>query len=383
MNQNRKETEADLRLRAENQIRQHKGKALSSDSELQRLVHELEVHQIELEMQNEELQRARSELESFLDQYTNLYDFAPVGYFTLGRNGNIMQANLTGAILLGEERSTLANRPFGSYVSFDCRTTFNAFLESVFKSQANESCQLAILKKGKKNLYVQIEARTLNGGQQCHIAVLDITERKQIEEKQRESERKYHALFETMTQGVIYLDPNGIITSVNPATQRILGLSMEQLHQSTWPVPGWQNIHEDGSKFLRETQPFNMALASAKTIENVIMGVLSPKNDGCIWLKVNAVPQFISGADRPDQVILTLEDITNLKRLAVYDTLTPREKEVLKLMVKNLSRQNIAEILNVSPKTVDKHKENLMEKLILREIDEMISFGKLIGIVKC
>ncbi len=73
--------------------------------EMQRLVQELQIHQIELEMQNEELKQARDEAEAERERYLDLYDFAPVGYFTLDRDGVIRQMNLTGARLLGLERS--------------------------------------------------------------------------------------------------------------------------------------------------------------------------------------------------------------------------------------------------------------------------------------
>ena len=382
MNRNSNKSVAELRLRAEKRLREQKGKALSPGSELQRMVHELEVHQIELEMQNEELQQARSDLEGYLSQYTDLYDFAPVGYFTLGRDGKILQANLTGANLLGVERSILANHPFGIFVSSEYRPAFRAFLELVFKSQFKETCEVAIHKKGGEFLFVHIEALTFDSGQKCRIAVIDFTERKKIEKALQESERKYRALFENMTQGVIYQEQNGKIISANPAAEGILGLSTDEMQGVKWPAPHWRIIHEDGSDFSRETQPSEEAFSTAKTVENVVMGVLSPKTDGCIWLKVNAVPQFLPGEDKPCQVILTLEDITDLKRMAVYNTLTPREKEVFKLMVKGLSRHIIADTLSVSPKTVDKHKENLMEKLVLRETKEIVKFAKLIGVIK-
>ena len=381
MNRNSNKSVAELRLRAEKRLREQKGKALSPGSELQRMVHELEVHQIELEMQNEELQQARSDLEGYLSQYTDLYDFAPVGYFTLGRDGKILQANLTGANLLGVERSILANHPFGIFVSSEYRPAFRAFLELVFKSQFKETCEVAIHKKGGEFLFVHIEALTFDSGQKCRIAVIDFTERKKIEKALQESERKYRALFENMTQGVIYQEQNGKIISANPAAEGILGLSTDEMQGVKWPAPHWRIIHEDGSDFSREAQPSEVAFSTAKTVENVVMGVLSPKTDGCIWLKVNAVPQFFPGEDKPYQVILTLEDITDLKRMAVYNRLTPREKEVFKLMVKGRSRQVIADTLNISPKTVDKHKENLMEKLILHEIEEIVQFGKHIGII--
>ena len=90
-------------------------------SDTRRLVHELQVHQIELEMQNEELMQTRAELEAALRQYTDLYDFAPVGYFTLARDGTILQVNLAGANLLGVERGTLIKQRFGVFVADQSR----------------------------------------------------------------------------------------------------------------------------------------------------------------------------------------------------------------------------------------------------------------------
>jgi hypothetical protein len=106
---------AELRRRAEARLRTAatKGAPARTDAETQRLVHELQVHQIELEMQNEELRESRAEVEAGLERCTELYDFAPVGYLTLGRDGAIRQVNLTGARMLGVERARLPGRRFG------------------------------------------------------------------------------------------------------------------------------------------------------------------------------------------------------------------------------------------------------------------------------
>ena len=84
--------------------------------ESQQLIHELQVHQIELEMQNEELRKAQAELEQSRSKYSDLYDFAPVGQFTFDKHGLILEANLTAATELGLERSRLINKPFRAYI---------------------------------------------------------------------------------------------------------------------------------------------------------------------------------------------------------------------------------------------------------------------------
>ncbi len=107
----------ELRRRAEKRLKkQSPATAPNSPAQSKRLLHELQVHQIELEMQNEELRESRAEMEATLERYTDLYDFAPVGYFTLAAGGVIRELNLPGARLLGLERSRLGGSRFGAVV---------------------------------------------------------------------------------------------------------------------------------------------------------------------------------------------------------------------------------------------------------------------------
>ena len=124
----------DLRRQAENLLKAKMseiGIPQINDDTL-RFLHELQVHQIELELQNTELRQARNELESALEKYTDLYDFSPVAYFTLDHNETVRAANLTSAGLLGIERSRLINSHFGLFVVVEYRQFFSQFLEKVF-----------------------------------------------------------------------------------------------------------------------------------------------------------------------------------------------------------------------------------------------------------
>jgi PAS domain S-box-containing protein len=150
-----------------------------------RLLHELRVHQIELEMQNEQLQQARAKAETFLAQYTDLYEFAPAGYLTLDREGTIRLVNLTSVRLLGVERSRLVKRRFGQFVAESDRRVFSDFLEKVFASQAKESCEVTLPQEGSQPLVVRIEGTRSADGQECRAVVLDITARKRAEEEIR------------------------------------------------------------------------------------------------------------------------------------------------------------------------------------------------------
>jgi PAS domain S-box-containing protein len=172
-----------LRLRAEERLGGKTATAhpQGTEDELLKLHHELQVHQIELEMQNEELRKTRDELEASLEQYTDLYDFAPVGYFTLDRTGTISRVNLTGAGLVGVERSLLVGRPFVCIVSVEARPAFAEFLGKVFTSPVKEECEVALLKKQNDLRYVEVEGVAAPSGQECRIALIDITERKRVQ----------------------------------------------------------------------------------------------------------------------------------------------------------------------------------------------------------
>jgi len=176
---------AKLRRQAEMKLSKRKKKTAlppATEADTRRLIHELEVHQIELEMQNEELARSRVEVDALLRQYTDLYDFAPVGYFTLARDGAIHRVNLAGANLLGVERGKLIKRRFGVFVSAQSRPAFNAFLEKLLEGQGKETCELAILKNGNMPTEIRIEAVCFEDGQESRAVMVDITERKQADE---------------------------------------------------------------------------------------------------------------------------------------------------------------------------------------------------------
>jgi PAS domain S-box-containing protein len=182
---------AELRRRAEELLRAKTAEAppLRTEAESQRLLHELEVHRIELEMQNAQLSQARDEAEKALEKYSELYDFAPVGYFTLDREGIIRDANFTGATLLGIERARLIGRSFEQFVLPGDRPTFTDFLGKVFASWDKETCEVALKREGKRPLHLQIEAVASASAAECRVAVIDITARREAE-KLRKSEHQ-------------------------------------------------------------------------------------------------------------------------------------------------------------------------------------------------
>jgi two-component system, LuxR family, sensor kinase FixL len=156
-----------------------------SNVETMQLLHELQVHQVELELQNQELQESRAQLEMALAHYTDLYDFAIAGYFTFDCEGLIIQTNLMGAAFLGMERSRVIGKYFASFILEDACAIFNDFIKRVFKTQKSQSCEVTLSKINHSTRIVQIEATIFNKGKECRAVVHDITERKQKEKLDR------------------------------------------------------------------------------------------------------------------------------------------------------------------------------------------------------
>ncbi len=190
---------AALRHHAEARLRKQKKKQKSkaagvvqTEADSQRLLQELQVHQVELEMQNAELHEARDRMEVLAEKYTDLYDFAPVGYFSLDESGRIMEVNLTGAALLGTERSRLINRPLQRFVAPASQPGFLTFLQRVFAETGKQVCEAALMRADAAAFWAGFHgmaAITARGPQKwCRVAISDITSLKQAEEAQRRME---------------------------------------------------------------------------------------------------------------------------------------------------------------------------------------------------
>lgn len=185
--------EPTLRQKAEASLKKktfEAGPQLSKGDAL-KLIHELQVYQEELRMQNEELAFAKQQaVDNAASKYAQLYDFAPSGYFTLDRNGVIIMLNLTGAIMLGIDRSLLVNTIFSLYVSDASKQFCIAFLDKAFKSKKKETCEIILSTKDNQPIFVLITAIANEDHDECLLSVVDITERKQAEELLFKSEKR-------------------------------------------------------------------------------------------------------------------------------------------------------------------------------------------------
>jgi PAS domain S-box-containing protein len=329
MNNSSKQSKAaKLRQKAETFLRINAAETGTPLTEIEtlRLIHELEVHQIELELQNDELMLASSAAKEAAEKYSELYDFAPSGFFTLSKEGKIIELNLSGAKMLGKERLYLKNSQFGFFVSKDTKPIFNLFLEKVFSSKVKKSCEVILSVNGNLPLYVQLTGIAIKNGEQCLLTVIEITKLKQteqeliiankelafqitehnlVEEALKESEERFRTLFENSTIGIYRTTPEGQILLANPTLLKLLGYSsFEEL--------AVRNLEEEGFEPSYERTHF----MDVMNREGGVKGLESA------WTRTNGTTLFVCESaraikDKEGKIIYydgTVEDITLRKK---------------------------------------------------------------------
>jgi PAS domain S-box-containing protein len=200
--------------------------------DIRKLIQELHIYQIELEMQNEELRRSQLELEDSHGQYLDLYDFAPVGYFTFDQNGLILEVNLTGADLLGIERRNLIKREFTNFVVPDFKSVFYDHCQQVFKTGVRQICELKLLKKDGASFWGELESEVVKDALdpiQIRTILTDITQRKKMKDELIKEKRFSESVINSLP-GIFYLiDENLNILRWNKNLEEITGYSSAEI----------------------------------------------------------------------------------------------------------------------------------------------------------
>jgi PAS domain S-box-containing protein len=197
------------------------------------LIENLKIHQIELEMQNNELMSTQARLEISQHKYVELYDFAPVGYVTMDPMGIILEINLTAADWLGFSKSQLISTYFGGFVLPDFQDIFYILCKTVLKVREKRNCDLKLVKKDGGEIFVQMDTIpiVMNNGEvgELRSTMTDITERKRLETILLETQKTIQALNEATSESAILLDRNGTVLMINEIAARRLGQNRETM----------------------------------------------------------------------------------------------------------------------------------------------------------
>jgi PAS domain S-box-containing protein len=191
-------------------------------NDLEKVAHELAVHQIELEMQNEELRDSRREVEEARDRYLDLYDFAPVGYYTLDGHSRVEEANLTGCQILGIERQKLLKVTFTKFVSPQEADAFFLYRNRALKSGSRETCELAMLKADGTPFHARLEC-VKSGEERLRVALTDVTEREVLERLVQVERDNMALILSSMEDGVAIIGHDYEMQYANPSMQAQFG----------------------------------------------------------------------------------------------------------------------------------------------------------------
>ena len=298
---NRSEAFALLRQKAEDLLLYAPATSASSYSETDKLqlIHDLEVHQIELVIQNDELRHAWAKAEVAADKYSELYDFAPAGYFTLSRNCDILEINLCGAQMLGKPRSLLVNRQFGVFVSHDTIPLFNLFLENLFNNETKEACEVVLKTHNSPPVNIYLTGLYSREKDQYYLTAADITILKKVQKALEESENNSRSLIEAIPDMMFRLSAEGVYLDYKAAT--------EDLAYQTKSIIGLKNRDITPPEFADLVEKKTRLTLETKQMQAFEYQLQLPEK-GLRQYEARMVP----GA--PEEVIAIVRDITERKK---------------------------------------------------------------------
>lgn len=291
------------------------------------LLHELRVHQIELEMQNEELRRVQFALEESRDRYIDLYEFAPIGYLTLTSEGSIAEINLTGAALLGVERVQLINHHFSRYITPEYQPHWYRHFLTVKQQIGRQQYELTLRRADGTTFHAHLDCLTIKTADErlmLRITLTDVTKFKLIEQQLRIAA----TVFESQ-QGITVTDVNGIIIGVNHAFTKITGYTAEEVigknpsmlqsdrHDANFYAAIWESIRQTGGW---KGEIWNQRKNGEVYPEHIIITAVKDQD--------NIVTHYVATFD---DITLTKLAADEVERLAFYDPLTdlPNRRQLL------------------------------------------------------
>lgn len=285
-----------------------------------RMLHELQVYQMELELQNRELREAQLALEETRGRYEDLYDFAPLAYFTFDSHGSILELNLAGSILLGKDRLSLLGTPFVNFIARHERSNFLTYLRGCVSGEGIANVEFELELPDGKSIKVQtakVVAQTLEGSiDACRMAFIEVTERRIAELKLRLTSK----VLENTQEGIMLTDAHQRIIAVNPAFLKSTGYDSEEIIGYT-PAILKSGNHDE--KFFREMN------ASFKENDGWQGEIWNKRKNGEIYQEWANIKVIRKNDGEVDCYIGIFSDISNqeamkqkLKKLAYYDELT-------------------------------------------------------------
>lgn len=345
----------------------------------QELIHELRVHQVELEMQNEELRRAQLELEESRDKFVNLFDFAPVGYVTLGAADIITEANLTLAKLLGCERGSLVGRSFSTYVVPEDATRLHQHLQDVTTSGQKTSCQLTLKKQDGNLLHVRLDSISVTDNR-CSMTIVDLSENTQLARDKQDSDERLRVICHALPIPIAYIDQAEIYRFNNAAHEQWFQVSRQALtgqhvkeffgreiyqiakplikraltgHASTFRLD-FPSQDSDSPRGGSRSRLVEVHYAPHRDPNDVIVGFYE------LMFDLSATSLVEEVAAKRAELTLQLEKLSS------------RQRSVFDLLMRGKSNKAISHELDFGMRTTERERHAILRKLGVESINELL-----------
>jgi diguanylate cyclase (GGDEF)-like protein/PAS domain S-box-containing protein len=316
---------AEERINSKNTRLSKQLEKLSID-EVQKIVHDLEVYQIELEIQNEELLATEAELEKAKKRYFDLYQMAPISYCTLNQAGLIQEVNFATSTLLGIDKDKLINRPLSDFIFQEDQDIYYMYRKKFFISDKKQECELRMMKADKTIFWAYltiIGEINIDSEPIFRLLIRDISERKIIEEKLELSA----SVFKNAGEGIMITDINGVISDVNETFTKITGYAKEEVigKKPTILSSGLQN------------KEYYSSMWETLTIDDSWIGELwNKRKDGQLYAQMLIINKVYDKRGKASHFVALFSDITDikehensLKNIAHFDQLTKLPNRVL------------------------------------------------------
>ena len=345
-----------------------------SEAEMLRLIHELEVHEIELKIQNEELLQAKEQAQRDAEKNTRLFDFAPSGYFILSKEGEIIDVNFSGRKMLGKARHSLKNSMFGFFISDDSKQIFNHFLTKSFESKITESCTVILSIENKIPVHCLLTGLADEKNENCLVNMVDISSIKQAEEKMKNllneltianKEILFHNEEREKSAAELAIINKELEHSIQLNNEKNLFISIlgHDLRNQFSGVLGFsellqENIHLYTTAEIKDfiNKIYTSGHKAYNLLEDILMWATTRSN------KSNFNPQEMSFKDLCKKTIPILSQIADTKKIAISfnkrtDINFVADIEMLKTILRNLI-YNAIKFTNINGSIKIKAKKN-------------------------
>ncbi|MDA1017039.1 MAG: PAS domain-containing protein [Planctomycetota bacterium] len=339
-----------------------------SEVQIQRLVYELQIHREELEIQNEELRRVHVELEASVERYTDLYDFAPVGYLTVDANGSVISANLTATTMLGRDRSRLLGTWLSLYCDPNSRGDLRDHIKQVLADDSSQNCELVLVLPNQASFDARVDssrvASNTEGEWHCRLIITDISERKSAERALIEKDKHLRSIADALPVLISYIDTELRFQFSNAAHAAWFGKSPEELDgERIHDVLGEDLFQDFGANLSDLLSDHRVEFESQVTHQQLgprhVQLMLMPDtgSDGnvrgfhCLVIDISERKLIDEQAERRRDFSARLLRL-NSKERAAYE-----------LLMRGKSNVTISQELGIGLRTAERRRQVILEKL--------------------